>query len=424
MYRMLSNEAFEKLGYEGYPPDAGMYSSILKATTCHRRDGDAWAFQKPENRLHGSALVPLWKMTDKLVLKKGTSVRLNELYRHWGETPFGMKAGVMPIMALAYYLANRRALALYHEGMFVPELSPVHLDEWLQDTSRIEWRFVQIGRHEQELLNSLSRSLSESLGRNVTADSLDSARALVAFVTALPDWTKRTSEVSTSTSVIRQSLLHASDPYKVLFVDLPALLGEQDMRDVSTTVFACLKELTGAYPSMLRSFETELFRALDHHSDKARLRMRGDTVAGISGDFRLDAFALRLSQYEGSTEDIESIISLAVNKPSRDWTDRDIHAALIQLGQWSLDFRHVEILAPIRNRPASRQAFAVVFGQGRGNKTATASFDVGLDDAPALASHVAKLRTHRPSDPLDRKLFLAALVELGAELAEEQKGGA
>jgi hypothetical protein len=424
MYRMLSHSDSERLGYEGYPPDAGMYVSILKATTCHRRDGEAWAFQKPENRSHGASLLPLWRATDKRMLKKEASISLADLYRIWGSRPFGMKAGIMPVLALAYYLANRRTLALYHENMFAPELTPVHIDEWLQDPERIEWRFVEINRNEQELLDSLSATLSATLGREVAPDSLDSARALVAFVMALPEWTKRTIQVSKNTSLVRQNLLRANDPHRVLFIDLPALLGQKDMRSVSNLILKCLTELSEAYTVMLRSLETELFRALDHHADLPRLRSRGETVSGISGDFRLDAFALRLSEYGGSEQDVESLISLAINKPSRDWNDRDIQAALIQLGQWSMEFRRIETLAPMRNRPASRQAFAVVFGQGRGNKTASASFDVGNDDAPSIAAHAAKLRAHRPVDPVERKLFLAALVELGAELAEEQNAGA
>src|ERR1700722_2589183 len=47
MYQMLSHGDRENLGYTKYPADAGMYFSILKDTTCHRKIGDTWGFTKP-----------------------------------------------------------------------------------------------------------------------------------------------------------------------------------------------------------------------------------------------------------------------------------------------------------------------------------------------------------------------------------------
>ena len=425
MYRMLSNLSEERLGYEGYPPDAGMYASLLRATRCHlEQPNGEWAFQRPDASQHGAALLPLWRMTDKKVLRKNGSVVLKDLYRLWEGRPYGMKAGVMPIIALAYYLANRRHLALYHDGMFTPELTPVHIDEWLQDPTRVQWRFVEINASEQQLLNALSTSLSETLGRSVTADSLDSARALVALVMGLPEWTKRTATISKNAELVRQNLLRANDPHRVLFLDLPSLLGHGDMTQVSAVLIECLQELEQAYKKMLAGVEQQLFSALDHQASLDILRTRGATVAGISGDFRLDAFALRLSEYRGSQSDTESLIALAVSKPSKDWTDRDIQAALIQLSQWSLDFRRIETLAPMKNRPATRQSFAVIFGQSGGNRTTTASFDIGTESAASVASHLRKIKEQSPTGLRERRLFLAALVEFGAELADEQNAGA
>lgn len=425
MHRMLSHADQERLGYEGYPPDAGMYAALIRATMCHRqKDDGVWAFQKPDGRMHGSALLPLWRATDKRLLKKNAALNLSELYSLWEAPPYGVKAGVMPIIALAYYLANRKQLALYHDGVFTPELTAVHVDEWLQEPSRAQWRFVEINATEQGLLTSLSSALSAVLGRPVSADSLDSARALVALVLALPEWTKRTSSVSKNAELVRQSLLRANDPHRVLFLDLPTMLGNGDLNALSSILLNSLQELNDAYRVMLRSVEAQVLASLDHRSTLDILRLRGKTVSGISGDFRLDAFALRLSEYQGLDSDIESLIALAASKPSKDWTDRDIQGALIQLSQWSIDFRRIETLAPMKNRPATRQSFAVIFGQSGGNKTVSTSFDVGVEHSATIAGYLKLIRDQKPKDSSERKLFLAALVALGAELASEQNAGA
>jgi hypothetical protein len=420
MYRMLCHSNQDNLGYKKFPADAGIYFSILKDTTCHRKKGDQWGFARPLGAKHGTELQPMWSATDVSLLRSGAELTLDRLYQMWADAPYGLKAGVMPILALAYYMANRNTLALYHDGTFVPELSEALIDEWLQDPARIRWQFVQIQKGERRFLDALSSSLSTALSRNVTADPLSTARALVALVLALPEWTKRTSRLSRESSVILQSLLRASDPHRVLFIDLPTILQCDDLVGVADTISKSIKEVTAAYGKMLCSVENQLFNALDHCTTLERLQQRGRIVSGISGDFRLDAFALRLSEYTGTEQDLESLVSLAVNKPSREWTDRDIEAALIQLGTWSIEFRRVEVFAPMKNRPATRRAFAVVFGQGNGDKTASTTIDVATEDEKAIAAQASRLRAQRPKDARGRHLFFAALIELGAEIVNEQ----
>lgn len=419
LYRMLSHATEENLGYTKFPPDAGMYFAILKDTTCHRKIGSQWGFAKPEPAGHGIELLPLWSDTNARLLRAGAEMSLAQLFQIWAARPFGLKAGVMPILALAYYLANRNTLALYHDGMFVPELSEVHLDEWLQDPTRISWRFVQARKGEQRFLGKLCLSLSSAEFTNTFPDPLNTARALVSLVVRLPEWTKRTSQLSERSTIVLQSLLRASDPHQVLFVDLPTLLKTDDLEVVAEIISQAIKELKGIYGRMLRDLELKLYEALDHHSTVADLRNRAKIVSGISGDFRLDAFALRLAEFSGAEQDIESLVSLAVNKPSRDWTDRDIEGAVIQFGIWGIEFRRVEFLAPMKNRPATRKAFAAVFGQGESSRTASTTIDVATQDEPAIAAFAENLRAQRPKDALGRKLFFAALVELGAEIANE-----
>ena len=423
LHRMLSNEDQERLGYEGYPPDAGMYMSILLATKCHREIDGAWKFAKPVSDDLGASLLPLWEETEQLVLRSGTKYSLQQLYDVWAAPPFGLKAGVLPLVALAFYLANRRNIAVYQDGVFTPQINSVQIDEWLQDPSKVEWRYLALDKGQVQFLTELSKGLSRSLKSNVLAEPLDSARALVSFAFALPDWTRRTRSVSSISILVRDNLLRASDPNKVLFLDLPTLLEKKDLKGLSDTLLACLNELSTSYSSMLDRQRSELFLSLDHSGDLTRLRSRAKNIVGASGDFRLDAFILRLSEFTGLSSDIESLISLAASKPPRDWTDHDLQAAGIQLRQWSLDFRKVEALAPIADRPAMREAFAVVFGNARGNKTTSATLDIGEDDAPAIREVVAALKSQRSKAARDRRIFLAALIELGAEMVEEQNGG-
>jgi len=115
------------------------------------------------------------------------------------------------------------------------------------------------------------------------------------LVIELPGWTKRTASLSDRAKMVRQLLLKANDPHKVLFVDLLQAMGGAP--DFSAALVQTILELSGAFNRVLAEVEARLFQALRHDFDLNVLHERARVVAGISGDFRLDAFATRLGTY-------------------------------------------------------------------------------------------------------------------------------
>ena len=99
----------------------------------------------------------------------------------WAAPPFGVKAGVAPVLALAFFLANRRSLAVYHSETFIPEMATLQVDEWLQDPSKIQWRFVEADETKNAVLGSISRFVSARQGRSVVAEPLEVPVGLVSL---------------------------------------------------------------------------------------------------------------------------------------------------------------------------------------------------------------------------------------------------
>ena len=213
---------------------------------------------------------------------------------------------------------------------------------------------------------------------------------------------------------VRAMLLKASDPLKVLFTDLPTLLGAQDPQTLNSRLQSVADELSGSYRKMLIAVQTSLFEALDHQGGTvASLRERAKTVKGITGDFKLDAFATKLEFFDEKQQAIESLISLATDKPPAAWVDRDIDAALIQLATWAVEFRRAETMAPLRGRPSTRRVIGVVFGASHG-MDASGSVEVAEKDVPAIDRLVKQLLADHQGEKSE--IFLAALAEAGAYL--------
>jgi hypothetical protein len=97
MKRMIDRPNETELGYEGYPADAGIYYSLLHATQFHKaRLHKRYAFGKPTDL----AFAQLWDATENLIQTTDDFITLTDVYRLWQAPPFGIKKGVLPVLAL------------------------------------------------------------------------------------------------------------------------------------------------------------------------------------------------------------------------------------------------------------------------------------------------------------------------------------
>ena len=413
---MLSNSHLESFGFESMSATAGLYHTTIKTLGMHRQIDGHWQICGPADTKKSSSALQLWQTAENLLFKPQMVTTLSTLYACWSEAPFGINKGLLPIFALAFYLANRKHLAVYMDGVFTPDITEVTLDEWLQDPKRVAWRFVKLESTEQDILRALSKKLSEQFNKSVAQDPLDSARALVSIVFGIPHWTRRTEQLNPETKKIRQLLLHASDPHKVLFVDLPETLKTTEANQIATRITDAASEMVNAFRLRLRAIEGNVMQALDQGRDWKALNNRGKQVSGIGAEFKLEAFISRLTTYQSAQIDIEGLLMLAIGKPSKDWTDHDLDAGEVQLLQWGERFRRLEVVAHLRNKTSNRRGIGIVFGN---QQTITGSFDISETDQPLVQDLSAQLLRQLQGQQHKKEVFLAALAEAGAIILKD-----
>ncbi len=422
LHAMINAESQEALGFEGFPAERGLYETLLRSTELHRQDSSGiWRFMPPGDGF-GSGFQPLWEATRALFMDTNARVGAHEIYALWSAPPFGMKLGIQPVVLTAFMLAHKANIAVYKDGMFVPRLTDFDIDECLQDPDRFSLRWVAIDDDKIWILEGISNLLAE-IGENAgAADPLEAARGLVAMVFNLPDWTRRTSRLGQTAKDMRDMLLKASDPHKVLFVDLASLLSAVDGKTYVKALRAPLQELTGAYGKMLSEVEAKMFEALDaSRDDLEALRERASSVSGVSGDLRLDAFATRLANFDGSRTSLEGILSLAAEKPPRDWVDRHIDAAILELVKFARRFREAEAFVAVRGRKAHSEAIAVVIGAGSDTKTISRSFAISDRERKTVEAKANEVASMLEGQGLETKILLAILAKVGIRLASIDK---
>lgn len=426
LHRMLDHEGSEHLGIEGFPAERGLYETLLRSTGVHRQDADGnWRFLPPDD-FDEAQLADLWRATNNLFTNASSRVAMSEILSLWSAPPYGVRSGIQPVLFVAFMLAHKSNVAVYKEGMFIPRLTDADIDEYLQDPNRFSLRWVIIDEEKSLILEAIASILAEVGHSAGASDPLEAARGLVALVFNLPVWTQRTHQLSESARSVRDTLLKASDPHKVLFVDLVTLLDTNDGETYITALRQPVAELAGAYEAMLRRVDGLMLTAIDAPADQLdRLRARAEAVAGITGDLRQDSFATRLAKHDGSKESIEGILSLAANKPPRDWTDRDIDAAMLEISKVALRFRQAEAFVSVKGREPNSEAFAVVIGAGKSTATISREFSITDRHRKLVESKADEIAEQLLKQGLDTDVLLAILAKAGMRLAanEEKNNG-
>jgi hypothetical protein len=436
MRAMVLHWGRERLGFDQWPAPAGMYASLLEKTGLHApapgRKGQ-WRFQTPgESAPDQAKLLPLWQKADELFKNAGPAgLDLGELFEVWRGAPFGVRDGLLPVLGIAYYLSRTERLAVYLDGTFQPRLSTLLVDRLAQEASSVRLRWTETTAFHTRFLSGVADLVAELGGLERGQDqpsTFDVAKGVVGVVMNLQPWVLRTIRLSPAALKVRNLAKLASDPNKLLLDDIPALFldGEADEGDADRLVAgirAGLTELVAAYPKLLSDLEAVMLRELrvrERDPDSlAELRTRAEVVRNLNGNLRFDAFATRLAGYSGEPEEIEGIASLAASKSSRDWVDRDIDNAMVEIALLAQQFIKAEGLAHVKGRGDGRLSMAIFISDPEHPSPVTPDFDISAREKPVLGKLVERLRTIIGEAGVSRDMALAAVALLGAKLAEE-----
>ena len=115
---------------------------------------------------------------------------------------------------------------------------------------------------------------------------------------------------------------------------------------------------------------------------------------------------------------MEGIASLAANRPPRDWVDRDVDAARVELASLSREFLRAEGFAHVHGSVDGRYSFALFMSDPAREGIVTSDITIDAQDLARARSLAQSLRAVVGNN-ISLDIALAASVELAATLAEE-----
>ncbi|SFO57834.1 hypothetical protein SAMN03159463_02336 [Mesorhizobium sp. NFR06] len=378
LHAMASAGSSARLGLVAYPPEFALYASVLRESGLHSQQLDGtWSFGAPDDGEIGASYAAVWSAAS--ALPDGSKIA--DLYAVWRQAPIGLRAGPMPILAFAWLLANAKTTAVYLDGLFTPVIDELLADRLLQSPDAIALRHVALGREQDALLHGLADRLA-GRGFSDPATPLTISKMLVRVALELPAWSQRSRSFSPEARRIRDLLMHASDPNKLLFDEIAHL--RDTPGQCVEAVEQALCELEEGYPAMLEQLAGALAQMLG--CDPATfdgIGRRVVTAIGMSGDLRLDAFAQRTAALERASNRrgaIEGLASFLVHKPANQWADQDVDKAHAELVRFARGLREAEAVAVARGRASGAEALSIVRAS-RGGEPHVHTFEVSADEA-------------------------------------------
>lgn len=418
---MVLNEGSPLLGVTGFTPERGLFNILLQETGLYGLDSDGkYTFKIPD----AGNLKELWKDTTAFIKASPSKVNLSDIYQFWSEKPYGIKAGLHRFLVLAYIMTRRDSLAVYKDGIYIPQVDDITVDYLLKEPKTISFRLVEPTAQTREMLKMVERVLdsllTETKSTKRVMSPLLTARKLVQMIDSLPPWVLKTKLLSKQTTKFREIVKVANDPYKLLFEDLPDVFAVEgpSVQQIEEGFKSAMEELLQLYPSVMKNIAQMITEELDvpfvSPAALEKLKERAKKIKGVSGNFRLEAFASRISTFDLSLSAVSGIVSLANSKPPQDWIDLDIENAKKEILSLCTEFKKAELYTKIKHKSASRQAVAFIAGIGKKAEIIQGEFDILVDMHPEVLA-LKKLLQKVLNGTKNKNVKLEALTELTIE---------
>ena len=325
------------LGLNGWSAERAIYGAIMSAHGIHNE-----RLTNPKGELKNA-----WNVAVRMAMTSGTSVPLEDVYETWKLPPYGIKDGVMPILAVLLIMVKRNNMAVYEHGTFVYRFSADVAERLAKNPGHFRIKWFRKSKPRVMLMEKTAESLGSAPGM------LGIVRHLVAVGRTLDRYARITRSVDKKAQAVRNAILSATEPDDLLFKALPEALGmrqpdtklnKNDIKQFASNLAKSMNDLHGALDRTLDEL-MHLLLEKTHTSTREELSsMAAKLVQGVS-DRRMKVFVGTLAA--GIPDDREWMkyvaLTLTDTTPS-EWNDEHVEMFRNRLEEQSVGFSRLAAL--------------------------------------------------------------------------------
>lgn len=369
--KMFTYGTCELLGMDANkkPPEMSMYLSVLFNTGIHHEHDGAWRIAEPHgNRDKKCNVLPTLKKIRSIVQERPDArINITDLFDELRRPPFGVRDGMIPLLLTVFAIAHEQDVAFYKDGSFLREMTGEHMLMVTKHPSRFEIQYCKIEGVRADLFEKLLKVLEIKQRGERRAELLDVVKPLCVFAAHLPGYVHNTKKLSPTALAVRDAILAAREPSKLLFDDLPKACGfdafsantaaAKEVQAFIRGLKAALDELRAAFPELQNRLRKLLRETFDlpgsFQQFRSMLARRAEQVVLGVNEPKLRTFCFRLSDEQlPESEWLESLGSFLALKPPTKWHDAEEDLFGQELGPLATRFHRVESIVFVNGKPA------------------------------------------------------------------------
>ncbi len=389
---MIGRRHQERLGIEGYPPEASMYRSVLEATGIHTQDQNGcWVFKSPER---DEALVSVWSGLESYLFSGTLDPKpLLDIISLLRSKPYGVTEGVIPVFICALVLQHEQEVVIYEDGNFVTDLDAATFERMIKQPSGFRLQGCRISGERHRVLERFAKGL---LRATEDYTLVNVVRGLYRQYNRLPEYSQKTRGLSDTARAVRDLLKLGREPERLLFSELPIALGvnpfvSEEVDNANADLFftrwnVAMSEVVGSYDLLLTRIEAFLTQEFGSTSWE-NLRERATLVLRFATEMRLKSFVLRVSDNKYQHQEwLEAIAAGMTGKPPTLWSDAEEGYFQTAISSLVSPFRSLELLAFDRSQyreDGERVGYRIAVTSESGREDARVTL-VARDDAATI----------------------------------------
>lgn len=366
---MIENENEIDLGIEKFPPEKAIYRSVLREAGFHKENKEGiYAFHGVVDAKHDKLnFIDVWSLIERFVesteSKPKSFVELNEKLM---SPPYGLKAGILPILYVLSYLVHRSELAIYEGSIYRPRFDADTLERFNKRPDDFYFQLFRIQGVKSKLFEKYSSLFGDSSKSISTI--IDLAEPIAKFMNSLPEYTLKTRKgLSTNSVNLRKAFELARSPEDLLFRDLPKALGfyeiqnqedTENLDEFIETLRNSFRDLNHCYRSLIKDQISYMAVCFGEHREVSLNNLRNTLVRRFEGleKFTADSrgvkgLLIRIANQKGSDDEwLENILIFLSKKASKKWNDQDRDNSEFRLRELSthvLDLEKIKVKSGI-----------------------------------------------------------------------------
>ncbi len=337
------------------PPERALYLSVLKSGGLHRERAGVYGIDLPDPTTDCLRLLPALSSLRERLAASDKRVDVPELYALLAAAPFGVRAGLSPVLLTTVLVANKHRIALFERGTYCPKLDAQAFMRVLKSPEHFALQWIAL----EGVRADVFQRLAAVLGRDEADQGLLAVVApLVRFAAGLNLHAQRSSALSDQARGVLDALLRTRSPVDLIFIELPRACGlepfehdqppgKTDAAAFAESLESAIAELQSCYPSLLDGMRSDLGQSLQINKDlRTELLERTRPLMFAVREQAMRTFIQRISDSVLSDDAwIEALGGALLGKPPSRWLSQDVASWQARLADASQAFLRLEATA-------------------------------------------------------------------------------